>query len=117
MRLTHPTLTKNQHALPLALALVLILCCINTQASSPASEATNLELILRQLDAIDRIARASEALPVQDDARYFFDYPRFASEVEMMRQGIKAYQTPMCAQPRQAPELTGHYLRPGKPAP
>jgi RAQPRD family integrative conjugative element protein len=117
MRLTQPIQPKNQHVLPFAMALVLILCCINTQADSPVSESTNLELILRQLDAIDRIARASEALPVQDGARYFFDYPRFAAEIELMRQGIKAYQTPIRAQPRQAPELTGHYLRQGKSAP
>lgn len=109
--------SKNQHLLPFTLALVLVLCGFNTQANSSASESTNLELILRQLDAIDRIARASEALPVQDGARYYFDYARLASEVELMRQGIRAYQTPIRAQPRQAPELTGHYLRQEKRAP
>jgi RAQPRD family integrative conjugative element protein len=70
-----------------------------------------------QIDAINRLVRATEALPVQTVSVIFFDYQRFASEVDLIRQGIKAYQTAVRAHPRQAPELTGHYLRQGKPAP
>ncbi|MCV4286446.1 RAQPRD family integrative conjugative element protein [Pseudomonas capsici] len=95
----------------------MLLCGINTQADSPTSEATNLHLILRQLDTIERIARTSQALPPPEDARYSFDYPRFIAEIELIRQGIKAYQTPTRAQPRTPPELTGHYTRLQSPAP
>ncbi len=109
--------TLPPHKLPITLSVVLLLCGINTQADSPASEATNLHLILRQLDTIERIARTSQALPPPEDARYSFDYPRFIAEIELIRQGIKAYQTPTRAQPRTPPELTGHYTRLQSPAP
>lgn len=106
---THSFLREN--IVPLALASLLIICGTNTQAGSAVTEQTSLELILRQLDAIDRIARSSAALPIEDGARYAFDYPRFTAEIELIRDGIKAYQSPARAQPRHPPELTGHYLR------
>lgn len=112
MRLIHlETSRTHQHLVPFLLALTLFLCGFNTRADSPASEATNLELIVRQLDAIDRLVRTSETLPTADNARYFFDYSRLTAEVELIRQGIKAYQTPSRAHPRMPPDLTGHYTR------
>ncbi|WP_095101695.1 RAQPRD family integrative conjugative element protein [Pseudomonas sp. Irchel 3A5] len=99
----------SHHLAPLMLAL--LFCFSNTQANSPISEQTNLSLILRQLNTIDRITRSSESLPVEDGSRYTFDYPRLSAEIELIRQGIKAYQSPTRAQPRHPPELTGHYLR------
>lgn len=105
------TSTISQSWVPIILATTLLLCGLNTQADSPASESTNLELILRQLNAIERIALTSQALPVQDEARYTFDYPRLIAEIDLIRQGIKTYQTPIRAQPRLPPELTGHYTR------
>lgn len=109
--------SSNPHWLPITLAIAILICGATTQADSPASEPTNLHLILRQLDAIERLARSSEALPVPDDARYTFDYPRLIAELDLIRQGIKAYQTPIRAQPRTPPELTGHYTRLQSPAP
>lgn len=105
------TSTSNPSWVPIALATTLLLCGLNTQADSPASESTNLELILRQLNAIERVALSSQAQPIQDEARYAFDYPRLIAEIDLIRQGIKAYQTPIRAQPRLPPELTGHYTR------
>ncbi len=99
----------SQHLAPLMLAL--LFCGTKAQASPPISEQTNLNLILRQLDTIDRITRSSESLPAEDGSRYTFDYPRLRAEIELIRQGIKAYQSPARAQPRHPPELTGHYLR------
>lgn len=99
-RLTHFTLT-----------LALCFSGSTAQANSPISEQTNLNLILRQLDTIDRITRSSDSLPAEDGSRYTFDYPRLSAEIELIRQGIKAYQSPARAQPRHPPELTGHYLR------
>ncbi|MDG6398411.1 RAQPRD family integrative conjugative element protein [Pseudomonas quasicaspiana] len=101
-----------QHHTPtFILALTLLFCGSSTQANSPTSEQTNLNLILRQLDTIDRITRSSESLPAKDGSRYTFDYPRLSAEIELIRQGIKAYQSPARAQPRHPPELTGNYLR------
>jgi RAQPRD family integrative conjugative element protein len=90
-----------------------LLCGIETHADSAVTEQTSLELILRQLDTIDRIAQSSSALPLEDSARYFFDYQRLTTDLDLIRQGIKAYQSPSRAQPRQPPELTGHYTRQG----
>ncbi|WP_349970769.1 RAQPRD family integrative conjugative element protein [Pseudomonas caspiana] len=101
----------HQHRTPFILALALFLCALNTLADSSVTEQTNLNLILRQLDTIDRITRSSESLPAEDGSRYTVDYPRLTEEIELIRQGIKAYQSPARAQPRQPPELTGHYLR------
>jgi RAQPRD family integrative conjugative element protein len=102
---------SHQQLTPFILALALFLCALNTHADSSVTEQTNLNLILRQLDTIDRITRSSESLPVEDGSRYTFDYPRLSAEIELIRQGIKAYQSPARAQPRHPPELTGHYLR------
>ncbi|MCD5976770.1 integrative conjugative element protein, RAQPRD family [Pseudomonas quasicaspiana] len=107
----------NQYQPQFLLALTIFLCGTGSQASPAISEQTNLNLILRQLDTIDRITRSSESLPPEDGSRYTFDYPRLSAEIELIRQGIKAYQSPARAQPRHPPELTGHYLReaPDKP--
>ncbi|WP_349970777.1 RAQPRD family integrative conjugative element protein [Pseudomonas caspiana] len=92
------------------LVLALLVWGANIHANTSIEEATNLNLILRQLDSIDRITRSSESLPTED-GRYTFDYPRLSAEIELIRQGIKAYQSPARAQPRHPTELTGHYLR------
>jgi RAQPRD family integrative conjugative element protein len=107
----------NQRPTPFILALAILLCASSAQANPLISEQTNLNLILRQLDTIDRITRSSESIPPEDGSRYTFDYPRLSAEIELIRQGIKAYQSPSRAQPRHPPELTGHYLREagGKP--
>lgn len=113
---SQPSLIKKNQV-PLALALILTICSTTTQADAPISEKTNLTLILRQLDTIDRITRSSAALPTEDNARYSFDYPRLTAEIELIRQGIKAFQSPTRAQPRTPPELTGNYSRPADPQP
>jgi RAQPRD family integrative conjugative element protein len=84
----------RQNIVPLALASLLVICGTNTQAGSPVTEQTSLELILRQLDTIDRISRSSAALPIEDGARYTFDYSRFTAEIELIREGIKAQRSP-----------------------
>jgi RAQPRD family integrative conjugative element protein len=112
---TQPSSHITQNQVPFLLALALVLCGTNSQADSPISEQTNLTLILRQLDTIDRITHSSAALPTEDNARYSFDYPRLTAEIELIRQGIKAYQSPTRTQPRTPAELTGNYSRPADP--
>ncbi len=77
--------------------------------TASASEHNNLALILRQLDAIERLAESTAQLPAADGARYFFDYPRLKADLDRVRQGIRGYLVPSRAQPRDPAELTGHY--------
>ena len=69
-----------------------------------------LDLVQRQLTAIGRLAdRESSSSVGAAGARYRFDYPRFASDLERMRQGIHRYLSPSRAQPADLVELTGDY--------
>lgn len=90
--------------LPFGIALI----AYGTQA---ATSELGLDLLLRQLDTLDRIANTSKALPAEDGARYYFDFERLSADIDVIRQGIKAHQSPPRAQPRKPAELTGHYTR------
>ena len=80
-----------------------------SHAAASAAEQSNLELMIRQLESIQRISKQSAALPEAEGARYHFDYERFDKDIELMREGIRDYLTPSRAQPRDPAELTGHY--------
>ncbi|WP_143503560.1 RAQPRD family integrative conjugative element protein [Pseudomonas sp. ATCC PTA-122608] len=91
----------------------LMTCCIASSAGAYAAsdEHQQLSLILRQLDSLSRLAASRDASVIDPSARYSFDYPRLSADIDLMRQGIKGYLTPSRAQPRNPPELTGHYTR------
>lgn len=74
-------------------------------------ERQQLSLILRQLDALDRVAKSGASFTVDTAGRYRFDYPRLTTDIELIRQGINEYLIPSRAQPRDPPDLTGHYIR------
>lgn len=100
--------------LPSSLGLsALLACCIASSAVAFATgdEHQQLSLILRQLDSLSRLAASRDASVIDPSARYSFDYPRFSADIDLMRQGINEYLTPSRAQPRNPPELTGHYTR------
>jgi len=103
---------------PLA-AVALIVCCSAPIAfAGPAvDEHQQLTFILRQLDAVDRLSTAHTDAIIDLDARYTFDYARLSADIDLIRQGINDYLTPSRAQPRNPPELTGHYTRPGQNQP
>ncbi|MCK3840073.1 raqprd family integrative conjugative element protein [Pseudomonas sp. NCIMB 10586] len=78
-------------------------------AAGESLQRTQLALVLRQLDAIERMAQYSRSQPLSTPARYHFDYSRLHQDVQRVRQGIQDYLTPPRAQPRDAVELIGDY--------
>ena len=103
---------------PLA-AVSLIVCCSAPIAfAGPAvEEHQQLSLVLRQLDAADRLSTVKSNAVIDPNARYTFDYARLSADIDLIRQGINSYLTPSRAQPRNPPELTGHYTRSGQTQP
>ena len=74
-------------------------------------EHQQLALIIRQLNAADRLSSSTASTAADPSARHAFDYARFSADLDLIRQGINDYLTPTRAQPRIPPELTGHYTR------
>lgn len=79
------------------------------QAAGTASEQANIEVMIRELNALEAVARRSDELPNDGSQRYHFDYQRLAGDVARMRQGLQDYLSPSRAQPRDTTELSGHY--------
>lgn len=77
--------------------------------ASTADEHTRLALILQQLQRIDTLSHEAEASAAVSQGRYGFDYPRFARDLNRLRQGITDYLHPSRAQPRDPIELSGDY--------
>ncbi|MPT02529.1 MAG: hypothetical protein E2581_29270 [Pseudomonas sp.] len=75
-----------------------------------APERSDLALVQRQITSIELLAaRASTASASTAEPRYRFDYPRFAADLQRVRQGIQKYLSPSRAQPADLVELTGSY--------
>lgn len=81
--------------------------------AATASEHANLEVMIRQLNALEDTARRSAQVAEEPGQRYFFDYQRLASDIQRVRQGLQDYLTPSRAQPRDPAELTGNYTLTG----
>ncbi|WP_159970299.1 RAQPRD family integrative conjugative element protein [Pseudomonas sp. 8Z] len=81
--------------------------------ASSASEQANLEVMIRQLNALEDTARRSAQVADEPGQRYFFDYERLATDIQRIRQGLQGYLTPSRAQPRDPVELTGDYTLTG----
>lgn len=86
-----------------------LLCVSQAQAAGTASEQANIEIMIRELNALEAVARRSNELPNDGAQRYHFDYRRLAGDIARMRQGLQEYLTPSRAQPRDTTELSGHY--------
>ncbi|WP_223527614.1 RAQPRD family integrative conjugative element protein [Pseudomonas sp. GL-R-19] len=90
----------------------LLLACLVTlsAAAQDARERSDLGLVQRQVTAIEQLAdRARSSSTNADGARYRFDYPRFTTDLERIRQGINKYLSPSRAQPADMVKLTGSY--------
>jgi len=72
-------------------------------------ERAQLAAVLRQLDALERHADNSAALPHPIAARYHFDYLRLREDIQRIRTGVQDYLTPQRAQPRDPAPLLGEY--------
>ncbi len=86
---------------------------VPTAEAASASEQTNIEVMIRQLNALEDSARRSAALSSEPGQRYYFDYERLAGDIERVRQGLQEYLTPSRAQPRDPAELAGKYTLTG----
>ncbi|GEM_PF-187399 len=82
-------------------------------AAGTASEQANVDVMIRQLNAVEAVARRSAELPSDSGSRYRLDYNRLAADIARIRQGLQDYLAPSRAQPRDAAELSGHYQREG----
>lgn len=72
-------------------------------------ERAQLAAVLRQLDALERHAESSAALPHPLATRYHFDYLRLREDIQRIRIGVQDYLTPQRAQPRDTTTLLGEY--------
>lgn len=82
-------------------------------AAASASEQANLEVMIRQLNALEDTARRSAQVADEPGKRYFFDYQRLAGDIAQIRHGLEGYLTPSRAQPRDPVELSGQYTAEG----
>ena len=80
-------------------------------ALASESEREQLQLLVRQIDLMERTARHAAALPRTEGSRYRFDYPRLLDDITRVRGGIQDYLTPQRAQPRDSVEFDGDYTR------
>ncbi|MNF88121.1 Plasmid protein [compost metagenome] len=94
-------------------ALLAWLMLASDAVATTASEHANLEVMIRQLNALEDTARRSAQVAEEPGQRYFFDYQRLASDIQRVRQGLQDYLTPSRAQPRDPAELTGNYTLTG----
>lgn len=90
---------------------LLVICLATLPAVAQEShERSDLGLVQRQFTAIDQLAeRAENSADDTAGARYRFDYPRLAADLERVREGIQQYLSPSRAQPADLVELAGQY--------
>ncbi|RTB44128.1 RAQPRD family integrative conjugative element protein [Pseudomonas aeruginosa] len=94
-------------ALALAAVLAVPACA---WASQQEIEQTQLALIQRQLDQLDRtVAQAAAIRSAHVHARYTFDYRRLSDDLARIRAGVGSFLAPSRAQPRDAAEIDGGY--------
>lgn len=86
-------------------------------AANAVDESSQLALVLRQLDAIDRMAQHNAAQTRTTPSRYYFDYQRLHLDIQRVRQGVQDYLSPPRAQPRDAMELIADYRDQQEPTP
>ncbi|MFN9525568.1 MAG: RAQPRD family integrative conjugative element protein [Pseudomonadaceae bacterium] len=91
--------------------LVLLSLCVSSQAGAndATPEHARLAAALRQLDSIERLVAQQAAQPLDESARFHFDYARLSADLERVRAGIRDYLIPTRAQPRDPLPLLGDY--------
>ena len=94
---------------PFTLALLGLHIIASAPLASASSDDFRLALLLEQLRQMESLADEAETATTATQARYAFDYPRFARDLEHLRQGITDYLHPSRAQPRDPAELSGDY--------
>lgn len=114
MKLSYFSRTPSRRfALAGSLAIALGILTNQAQAAGTASVQANVDVMIRQLNAVEAVARRSAELPSDGSTRYRLDYNRLAADIARIRQGLQDYLAPSRAQPRDAAELSGQYQREG----
>jgi len=80
-----------------------------SSAIAATSEQDHLDVMLRQLSALENTAQRSAQTSADTSQRYSFDYQRLAEDIARIRHGINDYLSPHRAQPRDPVELSGSY--------
>ncbi|MBI6655495.1 RAQPRD family integrative conjugative element protein [Pseudomonas carnis] len=112
----YPRLTALIRRIALPGLIVLIGCSlpVSHATAASASEQANLDVMIRQLNALEDTARRSAQVADEPGKRYFFDYQRLAGDIARIRHGLEGYLTPTRAQPRDPVELSGQYTTEGR---
>jgi RAQPRD family integrative conjugative element protein len=104
---------SKQNSFTRRLALLLSLSSLGIFAQAGAADAMleqeRLTATLRQLDSIERLVAPQADRPLDERARYYFDYARLNADLERIRVGIHDYLSPSRAQPRDPVQLLGDY--------
>ncbi|KXU38330.1 RAQPRD family plasmid [Ventosimonas gracilis] len=99
-------------AVQCGLSVLLAMLLSPAALAEAAHQRIELAAALRQLDALERLVRHSQAnTPVVAGERDHFDYPRLLTDLVQVRIGIQTWLTPSRAQPRDLSELSGDYRR------
>ncbi|MDH4605285.1 RAQPRD family integrative conjugative element protein [Pseudomonas syringae] len=112
MNFNPPALRSTSSRVQICLTAVLLctpMLSTYAQAAGTASEQANVEVMIRQLNALEAVAQRSVDLPQDPAQRYHLDYPRLASDIARIRQGLQDYLSPSRAQPRDPVEISGQY--------
>ncbi|MFU0490004.1 RAQPRD family integrative conjugative element protein [Pseudomonas syringae] len=112
MKINLPAIRSTSSRVQICLTAVLIctpLPSTYAHAAGTASEQANVEVMIRQLNALEAVAQRSADLPNESAQRYHLDYPRLVSDIARIRQGLQDYLTPSRAQPRDPVEISGQY--------
>lgn len=111
----HPRRTALTCRLALPTLLGVLGCGLpaSQAVAASASEQANLDVMIRQLNALEDTARRSAQVADEPGKRFFFDYQRLAGDIARIRHGLEGYLTQSRAQPRDPVELSGQYTTEG----
>lgn len=84
---------------------------VGAVSQGTADEHSQLALVMRELNLLDRVTEHAAASAPQERARYHFDYARLRRDLQRVRTGIHDYLVPQRAQPRDPVPMAGDYVR------
>ncbi|UXZ97221.1 RAQPRD family integrative conjugative element protein [Pseudomonas phytophila] len=112
MKINLPAIRSTSSRVQICLTAVLLctpVLATHAQAAGTASEQANVEVMIRQLNALEAVAQRSADLPNESAQRYHLDYSRLVSDIARIRRGLQDYLSPSRAQPRDPLEISGQY--------
>ncbi|WP_237881376.1 integrative conjugative element protein, RAQPRD family [Pseudomonas sp. PGPR40] len=101
--------SQYPRTLQTALLLFALLGETTAAANEVSDEHIRLATLLRELNAIDRLAIPGDILSDQG-SRYRFNYARLRADIHRVSTGIQHYLAPQRATPRDSIPLHGSYL-------